>query len=176
MTKRLWKSFMLLVIGVLLTAAPAWSQQGDPGRGEDLYVGTLAFSAGGAPCLACHGVAGHELGYAAGANYGPDLTAIFNDYGEEGVAAVLEDPSVFESMSAIFTDRPLTAEEIADLTAFFAAVADRDAASIGAGLAGHVGIGMVILMIIIGALGWRRFKAVRRPLVEQVRLQKGGAA
>lgn len=167
---------MLLVLGILLVPASVWCQQGNPDRGEDLYVGTVAFSAGGAPCLACHGIAGHELGYSAGANYGPDLTALFNDFGEEGVAAVLEDPAAFESMEAIFTDRPLTEDEIADLTAFFAIVADREAANIGAGLAGHAVIGTIILMIIIGALGLRRFKAVRRPLVEQARFGKGGTA
>lgn len=176
MTKRLWKGFMLLAIGILLLPSSVWCQQGDPGRGEALYVGKVAFTAGGAPCLACHGIAGHELGYAAGANYGPDLTAIFNDYGEEGVAAVLEDPSAFKSMEAIFTDRPLTEDEITDLTAFFATVADNAAANIGAGLVGHAVIGAIILMLIIGALGWHRLKAIRRPLVEQARLGKGGTA
>lgn len=176
MTKRLWKGFMLLAIGILLVPYPVWSQQGDPDRGEDLYVGTIAFANSGAPCLACHGVAGHELGYASGANYGPDLTAIFNDYGEEGVAAVLEDPSSFESMEAIFIDRPLTEDEIADLTAFFATVADNEATNIGVGLVGHAVMGTIFLMIIIGGFGWRRFSAVRRPLVEQARLGKGGTA
>ena len=116
------------------------------------------------------------MGYASGANYGPDLTAIFNDYGEEGVAAVLEDPSSFESMEAIFIDRPLTEDEIADLTAFFATVADNEATNIGVGLVGHAVMGTIFLMIIIGAFGWRRFSAVRRPLVEQARLGKGGTA
>ena len=175
MTRRLWKGFMLLAIGALLMPAPAWSQQGDADRGEELFVGSVGFSAGGAPCLACHGIAGHELGHAAGANYGPDLTALFNDYGEEGVAAVLMDVSAFESMQAIFSDRPLTEDEIADLTAFFATVADNEATEIGAGLAGHAVMGTIVLMIIFGAFGWRRFIAVRRPLVEQARLGKGGA-
>jgi cytochrome c553 len=167
---------MLLAIGIVLLQTSVWCQQGDPVRGEALYVGKVVFSAGGAPCLACHGIAGHELGYAAGANYGPDLTALFGDYGEEGVAAVLEDPSAFESMEAIFADRPLTEDEIADLTAFFATVADKQAANIGAGLVGHAVMGTLFLMIIIGGFGWRRFSAVRRPLVEQARLGKGGAA
>ena len=176
MTRLLRSSFLLLIACLMVLPICAWSQQGDSHRGEALFVGSLAFEAGGAPCLACHGVAGHELGYASGANYGPDLTAIFNDYGEEGVAAVLEDPSAFESMEAIFTDRPLTEDEIADLKAFFATVADNEAANIRAGLVGHAVIGTIILMIIIGAFGWRRLKAVRRPLVEQARLGKGGAA
>jgi len=176
MTRRLRKCFVVLAMAVLLLPSSVWSQQGDSKRGEKLFVGTVAFSAGGAPCLACHGIAGHELGYAAGANYGPDLTDLFENFGEEGVAEVLGDPSVFESMAAIFTDRPLTEGEIADLTAFFATVADSEPANIGSGLVGHAFIGTIILMIIIGAFGWRRFKGVRRPLVEQARLGKGGAA
>ena len=174
MTRRLWKGFIFLAIGLVLHPVLVWAQQGNPTRGESLFVGSVGFSAGGAPCLACHGIAGHELGHAAGASYGPDLTELFNDYGEEGVAAVLEDPSAFESMEAIFTDRPLTEVEIADLTAFFATVADNEAVDIGAGLAVHAVIGTIILLIIFGAFGWRRFIAVRRPLVEQARLGKGG--
>jgi len=176
MTRRLWKGFIFLAIGLVLHPVLVWAQQGDPARGEALFVGAIGFAAGGAPCLACHGIAGHELGHAAGASYGPDLTALFNDYGEEGVVAVLEDPSSFTSMEAIFTDRPLTEDEIADLAAFFATMTDNEAADIGAGLAGHAFIGTIILMIIFGAFGWRRFIAVRRPLVEQARLGKGGAA
>ena len=176
MTRRLWKGFIFLAIGLVLHPVLIWAQQGDSARGEALYVGAIGFSAGGAPCLACHGIAGHELGNAAGASYGPNLTALFNDYGEEGVTAVLGDPSAFESMEAIFTDRPLSEDEITDLTAFFATVADKEAANVGFGLFGHALVGTIIFMIIFGAFGWRRLIAVRRPLIEQARLGKGGAA
>lgn len=176
MTRRLWKCCMLLAVGVLLHPVLACAQQGDPQRGEKLFVGSTGFSAGGAPCLACHGIAGHELGYAAGATYGPDLTSLFEDYGEEGVAAVLDDPSAFESMSAIFSERPLSENEIADLTAFFAAVANHESADTDAGFAGHVIVATGLLFVVLGGLGWRRFKAVRRPLVEQTRFGKGGTA
>jgi len=167
---------LLLVAGLLLLPASVWSQAGDPLRGEALFVGSTGFAAGGAPCLACHGIAGHELGYAAGANYGPDLTALFEDYGEEGVAGVLADPSAFESMEAIFVERPLSEAEIADLTAFFAAVANNESVDIGVGLAGHVIVATGLLFVVFGLLGWRRSKAVRRPLVEQARFGKGGTA
>ncbi|MCK4509387.1 MAG: hypothetical protein KAU27_12630, partial [Desulfuromonadales bacterium] len=110
MTRQMLNCFSLLAVGLLLLSTPGWAQQGDPLRGEALYVGTVIFHEGGAPCLACHGIAGHELGMANGANYGPDLTAIYEDYGEEGVAGVLEDLS-FESMDAIYADRPLTDSE-----------------------------------------------------------------
>lgn len=176
MTRQLKSSFLLLLASLVLLPILAWGQQGDSRRGEALFVGSLAFQAGGAPCLACHGIAGHELGYAAGANYGPDLTALINDYGEEGVAAVLEDPSAFESMEAIFSERPLKVDEIADLTAFFASVADNESADIGADMTVHAFIVTGLFLLILGALGWRRFQGVRRPLVEEARLGKGGTA
>ena len=175
MTRKRWQGFMVTAIGWALFPALLWAQQGDSARGEALFLGSVNFAEGGAPCLACHGVAGHDLGYAAGASYGPDLTALFEDYGEDGVAAVLEDPSAFESMAAIYADKPLTEGEIAHLTAFFKAVADKEAANIGTDLAGHAVIGTILLMIVFAAFGWQRLKAVRRPLVEQARLRKGGA-
>ena len=177
MTRRTRNRFTVLMVGLLLIllAMPCWAQLGDVKRGEALYVGSASFSAGGAPCLACHGIAGHELGLAAGANYGPDLTAIYEDYGEEGVADVLEDLS-FESMDAIYAERPLTGTERADLVAFFGAVSDGVAPSIGSGLAFHVTLVTAFFMLVVGALGWRRFQGARQPLVEQARNGKGESA
>jgi mono/diheme cytochrome c family protein len=172
MTRRMLKLFSLLGVGLLLFSTLSLAQQGDPQRGEALYVGNVSFSAGGAPCLACHGIAGHELGYAAGANYGPDLTAFFEDYGEEGVAAVLEDLS-FESMDAIYAERPLTDSERADLVAFFGVVSAGVAPSIGSELFLHVVLVTAVFMIVIGVLGWRRLQGVRKPLVERARHGKG---
>jgi mono/diheme cytochrome c family protein len=173
MTKRAWNCFLLLAVASLLFSTSPWAQQGNSQRGEALYVGNVSFSAGGAPCLACHGIAGHELGHAGGANYGPDLTAIYEDYGEEGVAGVLEDLS-FESMDAIYAERPLTENERADLVAFFEAVSTGVAPSIGSDLVLHVALVTAFFMILIGVLGWRRLHGVRQPLVEQARNGKGG--
>ena len=138
MTRLLLKRFLVLAVGLLLISTPIWAQQGDPQRGEALYVGTVSLHEGGAPCLACHGIAGHELGMANGANYGPDLTAIYEDYGEEGVADVLEDLS-FESMVAIYAERPLTDSERADLEAGFSQLAAWQAA--GCSRSTHRGAG-----------------------------------
>ena len=172
MTRQVLNCLSLLAVGLLLLSAPGWAQQGDPQRGEALYVGNVSFSAGGAPCLACHGIAGHELGRAAGASYGPDLTAIYEDYGEEGVFDVLEDLS-FESMVAIYDSRPLTDTEKADLVAFLGTITTGVAPDIGSALALHVVIVTAFFMILIGALGWRRLQAVRLPLVERARNGKG---
>ncbi len=165
--------YTLLAMWLLLLSTTVWAQSGDAQRGEALYVGNVNFSAGGAPCLACHGIAGHELGHAAGANYGPDLTAIYDDYGEEGVAGVLEDLS-FESMDAIYAERPLTETERADLVSFFGSVPADGTSSIGSDLFIHVVLVTVFFMLLIGVLGWRRLQGVRQPLVEQARNGKGG--
>jgi mono/diheme cytochrome c family protein len=162
----------LLTTLLAFVSTLGWALPGDPARGEALYVGTVSFSAGGAPCLACHGIAGHELGLAAGANYGPDLTALFEDYGEEGILGVLEDLS-FESMEAIYSSRPLTESETADLVVFFEKVSTGEAPEIGSDLALHVFIVTAIFMMLIGALGWRRLQGVRKPLVQQARNSKG---
>jgi hypothetical protein len=172
MTRPVMMCFSLLAAGLFLSTMPSFSQAGDSDRGEDLYVGTVSFSAGGAPCLACHGIAWPELGHAAGASYGPDLTAIYEDYGEEGVAGVLEDLS-FESMDAIYAERPLTDTERADLVAFFGAVSAGAAPSIGSDFAFHVVLVTAVFMLLIGLLGWRRLQGVRQPLVENTRNGKG---
>lgn len=172
MTRQGWHYFSLLAAGILLLATPSWAQQGDPLRGEALYVGTVSFAEGGAPCLACHAIAGHELGRAAGASYGPDLTAIYEDYGEEGVFGVLEDLS-FESMVAIYENRPLSDIERADLVAFLGTVSTGVAPDIGSGMVLHVIVVTALFLLVVGVLGWRRLQGVRQPLVERARRGKG---
>lgn len=171
MTNPALHCFWLMMAALLLlpVSSPA---QGDPERGKALYVGTTEFTAGGAPCLACHGIAGYELGYAGNASYGPDLTSFFTNYTEMGVAAVLEDPA-FPSMEAIYAERPLTEVERADLLAFFREVPADGSTSAGAALVRHVLLGTLIVMAGIGIVGWRRLQGVRKPLVERVRAEKG---
>ena len=167
--------FSLLAAGQLLFSAPVSAQAGDPLRGESLYVGTVSFANGGSPCLACHPMGGHDLGPAAGASYGPDLTNLFGDYGEEGVAGVLEDLS-FESMNAIYSGRPLTESEREDLVAFFSATAPGEAVDAGSALAVHGALATLFFLVLIGLLGWRRLRGVRKPLVDKASFLKGGIA
>lgn len=144
---------------------------GDPVRGEALFVGMTAFADGGAPCLACHGIAQTGLGRATGANYGPDLSSTFDDFGEEELLNLLVDLP-FTSMDAIYATRPLNEQERADLTAFMGSISGQ-LAPIGATLSLHVGLATLILFAIIGALGWRRFQGARQPLLEKARHGKG---
>ena len=138
--------------------------EGNKERGRALYSGALPFEKGGAPCLACHGIAG--FGAAGGANFGVDLTGIYEDYGPEGVASILESLP-FPSMEPIFSTRPLTPSEQADLMAFFAEVTGNEPVQINTALGLQTGAG-VILLLILAMVIWRgRLSTVRRSLVEK---------
>lgn len=175
-TKGRWHWAVMLSVFLLAQALPAGAQTtiGDARRGEALYVGTQSFSQGGAPCLACHGIAGAGLGLAAGANFGPDLTELHGNFGAEGVQSVLESLTDFASMEPIYANRPLTAEEQADVAAFLAEVAGQTPFEAGARLLGHVALWTGALLVVLTLAGWGRFKGARRPLVENARMRKGG--
>jgi len=162
----------LALLGTLLVLAvvSAWAQPGDALRGEQLFVGTISFSAGGAPCLGCHGIAG--VGLAGGANYGPDLTNLHENYGADGIAGVLESLP-FPSMEPIYATRQLTADEQLDLGAYFAAVSGSPVANDRLLLA-EVATGILLLLAVILLFGRGRLHSVRRGLVARASNQKGG--
>jgi mono/diheme cytochrome c family protein len=150
-------------------ATPTTSQTANSARGADLFSGVLSLDKGGAPCLACHGIAG--VGLAGSSNYGPDLTAVFENFGEDGLAGILQSLP-FPSMEAIYANRPLTATEQLDLTAYFAQAAEQKT-SPAKSLAGLILLGVIIVFAIVALFGLRRLRGVRRPLVEQARKQRG---
>jgi len=87
------RSFCLSVVFYAWTAVAA---TGDASRGESLFVGRTFSGNGGAPCLACHNLSG--FGMASDANYGPDLSSLYENYGREGgegVLLTLSFPSMF---------------------------------------------------------------------------------
>jgi mono/diheme cytochrome c family protein len=152
--------------------ADATLPAGDPEKGRALYVGTAPFAKGGAPCLACHGIAGAGLGMAAGASFAPDLTSMYEDYGAEGVVSILESLP-FPSMEPIYASRPLSATEQADVTAFLAEVAGQPPFQAGGQVAGHVAVGVAVIVGLLVLFGWGRLKGVRQPLVDGARKGKG---
>lgn len=142
--------------------------EGNKERGRALYSGALPMEKGGAPCLACHGIAG--FGAAGGANFGVDLTSIYEDYGAEGVASILEELP-FPSMEPIYAERPLTSSEQADLMAFFADITDSEPVRIDKVLLLQTGAGVVLLLILAAVLWRGRLSTVRRSLVEKATRQ-----
>jgi mono/diheme cytochrome c family protein len=105
---------------------------GDARRGEGFYIGTTRLVAGGAPCLACHGIAGHGLARAA--SFGPDLTTSHETFGPEGLEAMLEDMP-FPSMDPVYRGHTLTPQERADLIAFLGDATGGEPPRLGAGFA-----------------------------------------
>lgn len=146
--------------------------RGDPSRGQSLFVGTTFFAKGGAPCLACHGIAGAGLGRAAGASFGPDLTTLWENFGEDGVLSVLE-ALPFPSMTPIYDTRPLNHQERLDLMAFFAGVNGQPVPQISGRLTVDVLVAAGAFMGLIGVLGWRRLNGVRQPLLKNAHHGKG---
>lgn len=99
------------------TAAPSGPVAGDAARGEDIFVGRAGLSGGGATCSSCH-----AAGPYGGASLGPDLTDAFSRLGgEAGLTGWLAAPPSV-TMQPIFTTRPLTEAEVADLVAFLGSV------------------------------------------------------
>jgi len=162
-------SWILAFLFFFLPGVTAIANAADADKGGQLYSGAIPMANGGSPCIACHALS--RLGSAGAANFGPDLSSLYADYGEEGVAGVLESLA-FPSMEAIYTTRPLTDKERLDLTAYFAQTAEQQAPPAGS-LAGPILLGVVIVFAIVALMGLRRLKGVRQPLVDQVRKQRG---
>jgi len=112
---------------------------GDAVIGERLFKGVAGFADGGPACAACHSAG--DVGFRGGSGLGPDLTdAIDRLGGEAGLAAWLANPAS-ATMQPLFVDRPLTGDEIGDLTAFLATTTD------------HEGSGGVDQLLVGGGLG-----------------------
>jgi mono/diheme cytochrome c family protein len=147
----------------------------DAARGRAIFVGTRRLANGGASCIACHTTG--DVGWLGGGTLGPDLTRVFERYGDRRrLGAWLTAPAT-PTMLPTFKEHPLEEEEILGLVAYF-----RDAATneeedtapraltfILLGLAGAAGA------LVVFQRTWKnRFVGVRRRLVEQSR--NGGMA
>jgi mono/diheme cytochrome c family protein len=103
--------------GGAVAAAPVVAAgAGDPQRGMQLFTGKQALLNGGTNCIACHSTA--DAASLGGGTLGPELTYVLQRYGEPGLASALNSLP-FPTMQGIFTASPLTAEEQADLLAYF---------------------------------------------------------
>jgi mono/diheme cytochrome c family protein len=86
-------------------------------HGEKLFMGDQFLENGGTPCMACHTVGG--VGQFGGGTLGPDLTHVFDRYGEPGLTSAMQNIS-FPTMKNVYVGKTLTLQETADLLAFFA--------------------------------------------------------
>ncbi len=133
-------------------AADAAAAPPDARRGEALYVGSTRFHAGGAPCLACHGIAGHGLARAA--SFGPDLSGAYASFGPDTLEGILEDV-VFPTMQPIYRTHAVTAQERADVIAFLGESHGDAAPRLGARFAAGVALAMAAFLAFVVVVGRR---------------------
>ncbi len=138
-------------------------------EGRDIFLGNKRLANGGASCVSCHTVKG--IGGLGGGKLGPDLTRVYERLlGRRGLAAWLLAPAS-PTMQPIFKTRPLQTEEVLPLVALL-----EDSARQGGEADSTpqfnfllLGFGGAVLgLLAFDAIWKRRFRAVRRPMVESV--------
>jgi len=161
--------------GAQVAAAPL--PPGDAVVGKELFSGILRFQNGGAPCMACHSIAG--IGALGGGALGPDLTPAFDKYTEAGLATFLASMPL-PTMNAVWSTHPLTPQEQANVRAFLqrASVAGRPIEALGQ-LAALAAGGTAVLFLIAHVYWRRRLTTVRRGMLQRsaqnpTPLAKGG--
>jgi cytochrome c2 len=151
--------------GAAPQAANAPAVKGNPEIGKELFTGVVRFQNGGPPCMACHSAGG--IGALGGGQLGPDLTEIVKKFGGAPAVDAFVAGLPTPTMKAVWSQRPPTAQERANLVSFLAQaeVTQRPAQAIWQ-LAGLAVLGVVILLT-IAAVRWQyrlRF-GVRGPMV-----------
>ena len=94
---------------------------GDSKRGRELFVGNIRFANNGAACNACHNV--EMKGLLSGGALGKDLTHAVTRLSAAGVSGIVSGLP-FPQMKETYASKPVTPQEISDLTAFLA-IADK---------------------------------------------------
>lgn len=151
-------------------------QEGNPSTGQALFVGNIRLKNGGPPCQSCHNVEG--ISFLGGGRLGPDLTKVYDRYGDKGLSAVLA-TIPFPTMQPIFGIHPLTTQEQADLKAFFKEAAARPVQQGGIDVTIMAAIGYLIAILLIGIIWRRRLISVRKMMVQntitEMKTEKEGA-
>jgi mono/diheme cytochrome c family protein len=136
---------------------------GNPQSGRMLVIGERELTNGGPACISCHSV--DQVGALGGGTLGPDLTNVYSRYGgEAGLAAALNGLP-FPTMQGVFAGKPLTAQEQADLLAFFAEADQATAAPPNYNFV-WIGLGGFVVLGLVGQFAWRkRLTGVRKSLL-----------
>jgi mono/diheme cytochrome c family protein len=144
----------------------------DISTGKEIFMGTFSQKNGGPSCISCHSVQG--LGGFGGGALAPDLTTVFERYqGRKTLATWLSAPAT-PTMQSVFKNQPLDPEEVLALTAFFQSTLQRNPEDASTARLNFIllGLGGTLLVLGIFDVVWnKRFRAVRRPLVEQRKSQ-----
>lgn len=137
-------------------------------EGRALFMGLKPLKNGGPACIGCHHV--NSMGGLGGGRLGLNLTRSYAKLeGRKGLAAWLAAPPSL-TMAPVFTAHPIDEEEILPLIAYLKDETEQDhpestASMINFFLSGIVGAGA--LLVIFDRLWGKRFRAVRRPLIDE---------
>lgn len=142
---------------------PAEPPAGNPSAGASLFEGNTQLKNGGPPCQACHHVEGVSL--LGGGNLGPDLTMVYNRYGDQGLSSVLA-TLPFPTMQPIFASHPLTTQEQADLKVFFKQAATAPVERGTGEVVWLAIIGLAVAILLIQVIWRNRVVDIRRPMVQ----------
>ena len=157
-------------IGVQISDRPF--TQRDIDRGKEIFLGTIPLTNGGPACLSCHGA--HGVAGFGGGTLAPDLTTVFERYGGRKTLSVWLSAPATPTMQSVYNRTPLEPEEILGLVAFFQSTLQRspeDASSARLNFV-LIGLGGTLLMLGLFDVVWsKRFRSVRRPLVQSKKLE-----
>lgn len=145
----------------------------DVEAGLAFFEGTRSFRNGGPSCLSCHGA--HGLGGLGGGTLAPDLTTVFERYGGRKTLSVWLSAPATPTMQSVFARAPLEADEILPLVAYFQSTLQRSPEDAATARLNFVlmGLGGTLLVLGLFDVVWnKRFRAVRRPLVQENKLEK----
>lgn len=142
----------------------------DVAQGKAIFSGVRRLAGSGPACISCHTVKG--TGTLGGGRLGPDLTRVYERLqGRKNMAAWLFAPAT-PTMSSVFRQHALKPEEILPLVAFFEEAARRGGQDDSAARLNFflLGLGGAALGLVVMDAAWkRRFRSVRRMLVENAR-------
>jgi len=140
----------------------------DAALGRQLFLGERKFASGAPACISCH--SSRAIGGLGGGLLGPDLTEVYSRLeGRKALSAWLAAPPS-PVMAPVYRRTPLDPDEVLALVAHLQQVAERGEAAAPPPILGFTlaGVGGAALILVVFDFLWRRrFRDVRRSLVER---------
>ncbi|MEE8577134.1 MAG: hypothetical protein V3T31_07745 [candidate division Zixibacteria bacterium] len=143
--------------------------------GMQIFTGQTVLANSGPACTSCHSI--NADGGILGGQLGPELTGVFERLnGRTAISAWLSSPPT-ETMRSVFKDHQLEEIEAKQLSMFFESVSGRVGYNLDSTtfwiLLVLSGLGGGALgMFAFGGLWRNRFRAVRRPLINETKKQR----
>jgi cytochrome c2 len=143
--------------------------------GLRLFTGDTRLTNSGPPCMSCHSI--NADGSGLGGQLGPELTGVFERLrGRTAITAWLSSPPT-PTMRTVFKEHKLEDIETKQLAMFFESVDGRTGHTIDSTMSWIVLIllclvGSAVGLAAFGGIWGKRFRAVRRPLINEAKKQR----